>query len=132
VSSAEEARDIRVGDQERASAQAALAEHLAAGRIDVDEYAQRLDRCLSARTRRALLAVFEDLPQPRPDLPPATTHATANDALDATLGLAMLLGIPTAVVLGFAYGAWWTLCVPVAVVVLVPAVQAIVSHRARR
>ncbi len=139
-----------MGDRERESAQAALAEHLAAGRLDLDEFAQRVDRCLAARTRRELLALFDDLPQPLPDLAAITAGAIASDktkpsptsaledvatattdSLEVALGLTILLGIPITVVLGLAYGAWWTLSIPVAVAVLLAIADGIVSHRAR-
>jgi len=147
VNTPEGTRDIRVGNRERESAQAALAEHLAAGRLELDEYAQRVDRCLAARTRRELLVLFDDLPQPRPDVSaspageivpddakplPATAagnaRVAATGAWDVPLGLTILLGFPVAVVLGFAYGAWWTLAVPAAVTVLLGAA----SLRGRR
>jgi hypothetical protein len=48
------------------------------------------------------------------------------------LAVTILLGIPITVVLGFAYGAWWTLSIPVAVAVLLAIAEGIVSYRARR
>lgn len=141
-------RDVRVGDRERESAQAALAEHLAAGRLDLDEYTERVDRCLAARTRRELLALFDDLPQPLPELveptasipggatpsPAADTKdvpTATNESLDAALGMAIVPGIPAAVVLGFAYDAWWTLAIPASASVLLMVAQAIINHRAQ-
>lgn len=142
--------DIRVGDRERESAQAALAEHLAAGRLDLDEFAQRVDRCLAARTRRELLALFDDLPQPLPDLAAMTAGAIVSNGtkpsptsvvegvasattapLAGALGLTIVLGIPITAVLGLAYGAWWTLWIPVVIVVLLAIAQGMVSHRRR-
>ena len=138
--------DVRVGDRERESAQAALAEHLTAGRLDLDEYTQRVDRCLAARTRRELLALFDDLPEPLPDLPAITVGAIASDitkpsptsaledvatdtsdSMAVALAVTILLGIPITVVLGLAYGAWWTLSIPVAVAVLLAIAEGIVS-----
>src|SRR5919199_2601921 len=129
--------NVRVGDRERESAQAALAEHLAAGRLDLDEFAHRVDQCLAARTRRDLLALFDDLPQPLPDLSAITAGALVSDGtqpsptsaveggataatapLAGALGLTIMLGIPITAVLGVAYGAWWTLWRPVAIAVL--------------
>jgi hypothetical protein len=151
VGGSEEMPDVRVGDQERASAQAALAEHLTAGRLDLGEFTQRVDRCLTARTRRELLALFDDLPQPLPHLPATTAGAimpggsqplptaAVEDVQTATttflasaLGVTIMLGIPAAAVLGFAYGAWWTLWIPVAVAVLLAIAQGMDSHRAHR
>jgi len=42
----------------------ALADHYAAGRLDHDEYAERLDAAASARTAADLDDLFEDLPRP--------------------------------------------------------------------
>lgn len=149
MGSPEETRDVRVGDRERESAQAALAEHLAAGRLDLDEYTQRVDWCLSARTQRELLALFEDLPQPLPHLPETTAGAiapsgaqsastgaagevqsAASDSLEVALGFTLILGFPVAVVIGFAYDAWWVLAVPALLSGLLMIADTIVSHRA--
>lgn len=54
--------EIRIGDAEREQAQTDLGEHYAAGRLDHDEYTQRLDQVWAARTRSELDPVFRDLP----------------------------------------------------------------------
>lgn len=57
------ARDeVRIGDAERERAQSTLSDHYAAGRLDHDEYSERLDRIWAARTRAELDPVFTDLP----------------------------------------------------------------------
>jgi Domain of unknown function (DUF1707) len=53
---------LRIGDADRERAQAMLADHYAAGRLDKDEYDQRLDQIWAARTRAELAPVFLDLP----------------------------------------------------------------------
>ncbi|HEX6150081.1 DUF1707 domain-containing protein [Nocardioides sp.] len=53
---------LRIGDADRERAQAILADHYAAGRLDKDEYDQRLDQIWAARTRGELAPVFRDLP----------------------------------------------------------------------
>lgn len=55
---------LRIGDAERDEAAAALGEHVAAGRLSVEEHAERLDRVWAARTRADLTPVFRDLPGP--------------------------------------------------------------------
>jgi hypothetical protein len=63
----------RIGDAEREAANARLGDHFAAGRLDHEEYDERLDAIWSARTRADLDQVFWDLPAlaaPRP-APPA-------------------------------------------------------------
>ncbi|WP_163570545.1 DUF1707 SHOCT-like domain-containing protein [Fodinicola feengrottensis] len=59
---------FRIGDAEREAALGALGEHLAAGRLTMDEYGERTTRAASAQTYGELLAVFTDLPGPQPAL----------------------------------------------------------------
>ncbi|SDF90760.1 protein of unknown function [Lentzea fradiae] len=59
-------RDIRVGDAERQQALQVLGEHMSAGRIDVEEYGERSAKITTAKTRGELMALFHDLPDPRP------------------------------------------------------------------
>lgn len=60
------APELRIGDAEREQASAALAEHFAQGRLDDEEYAERLDAAWSARTRSDLAQLFWDLPATTP------------------------------------------------------------------
>ncbi|GHH58777.1 DUF1707 SHOCT-like domain-containing protein [Lentzea cavernae] len=59
-------RDIRIGDTERQQALQVLGEHMSAGRIDVEEYGERSAKITTAKTRGELMALFYDLPDPRP------------------------------------------------------------------
>ncbi|MEV8437180.1 DUF1707 domain-containing protein [Actinosynnema sp. NPDC051121] len=59
-------RDIRIGDAERERALELLGTHLGEGRLSVDEYGERSARVATAKTRGDLLALFGDLPAPRP------------------------------------------------------------------
>ncbi|HEY8373359.1 MAG TPA: DUF1707 domain-containing protein [Pseudonocardiaceae bacterium] len=65
--------DLRIGDAEREEAIAALGQHVAAGRLELTEYEERCSRALAARFRKELLALFADLPEPRPRLAAAPT-----------------------------------------------------------
>lgn len=72
--------EVRIGDAEREQAQATLGDHYAAGRLDHDEYSERLDRIWAARTRADLDPVFTDLPgaagpSPRASYPFSTPAA---------------------------------------------------------
>ena len=60
--------DLRLSDGERQEALDALSEHVRTGRLDVDEYGERSERVTTARTRRELAPLFEDLPEPRPSV----------------------------------------------------------------
>ena len=60
-----EPHDLRASDAERERAVDALRAHAAAGRLDAEEHEERLGRALAARTRADLVALLEDLPEPR-------------------------------------------------------------------
>ena len=55
---------LRVGDDERNAATAALGEHLTEGRIDLNEYGQRSAQAFAAHTEVDLQELFRDLPEP--------------------------------------------------------------------
>lgn len=54
----------RIGNDDRDSAISQLNDHLANGRIDVDEHRARIDQVRSARERSELNAAFRGLPRP--------------------------------------------------------------------
>jgi Domain of unknown function (DUF1707) len=58
----DDARRVRIGDAERDEVLNALQEHLAAGRLDVDEYEQRAERVVAARYAEDLDELLDDLP----------------------------------------------------------------------
>lgn len=56
-------RDLRVGDRDREAAADFLREQHLAGRLETDEFQERLDRCYAARTYRELDELVADLPR---------------------------------------------------------------------
>ena len=66
---------LRIADSDRERAMADLAMHYADGRLDHEEYDERLDAIWTARTRADLAALFSDLP--RPQAQPVRTPARA-------------------------------------------------------
>jgi hypothetical protein len=94
--------EARIGDREREAATSILNDHYAAGRIDTDEHAERLDAIWSARTRGDLDIVFWDLPRivvpaPRPPAPVRRTTSwrfPLGAFLVAALVLAVALQVP--------------------------------------
>ncbi|MER7013907.1 DUF1707 domain-containing protein [Saccharopolyspora sp. NPDC000359] len=60
-------KDLRIGDPERELAMRLLGEHFAVGRLDVGEYDERCRQVAAARFRSELEALFDDLPDPRPE-----------------------------------------------------------------
>mgnify|MGYP001048316874 CR=1 FL=1 len=126
---------MRIGDTERTSALDSLAEHLAAGRITLDEYGDRSARVTIARTVDELLELFDDLPAPHPVMsvpgaavastptgsPPARRDTTRGD-LDAAdrrsraqtiVAAAASASVFVALALFFITGTWlWFLLIP--------------------
>ncbi len=67
---------LRASDGDRERAMADLATHYAEGRLDHEEYDERLDAIWTARTRADLAVLFNDLPRPvapQPQRPPQRT-----------------------------------------------------------
>ena len=119
--------EIRVSSAERDDAIAALAVHRSSGRLAHDQYEERIQRASRAETRAELEALFDDLPAPHPDLsaavsprpkpvvnpewPGGRTGTRASRVMDAIGVLALLAGLPVAIVLTAAKGLWWTFLV---------------------
>lgn len=60
---------IRISDSDRERAMSDLAGHYADGRLEHEEYDERLDAIWTARTRADLAVLFNDLPRPQPAAP---------------------------------------------------------------
>lgn len=58
--------ELRIGDAERDAAVASLGEHFAAGRVTQQEFDERSDQVIHARTQSQLNRLFTDLPRPNP------------------------------------------------------------------
>jgi Domain of unknown function (DUF1707) len=57
-------RGLRVGDAERDAVAGQLRDHHVAGRLQADEFQDRLERCIRARTHADLDELVADLPGP--------------------------------------------------------------------
>ncbi|HEX6360780.1 DUF1707 domain-containing protein [Actinophytocola sp.] len=134
--------DIKVSNSERDEAVSTLGMHLSTGRLELVEYEERCGQAMIARTRGELEALFTDLPAPHPDLssaippsqliqkagqlvsPPTRGKKTelvetpASNALEVVAGLALLFGVPAAILLTIFLGQWWVF-IPVGVVLFV-------------
>lgn len=58
--------ELRIGTAERESAVQCLSDHMAAGRLTIEEYEERMAAALEARTKGDVRALFTDLPAPYP------------------------------------------------------------------
>jgi len=97
-----QASSIRVGDAERQAVVAALGEHVAAGRLDLGEYDERVVAAYAARTRADLAPLLADLPAGvrRSHRPPAMTRA-AGLPVPLLVLLAVLVLVAVTAVAGF-------------------------------
>lgn len=120
---------LRIGTSERTDAMQALDAHLEAGRLGVEEYADRSAAAANATAASELEALFTDLPAPHPALPGTTQlPAVPAEAAVATRGKAFLdFAAPrTMAVMPFvalalfftAGGWWWFLLIPAAAALL--------------
>jgi hypothetical protein len=57
-------RSLRVGDREREAVAELLRQHHVEGRLDADEFQERLERCLAAKTYGDLDRLIADFPRP--------------------------------------------------------------------
>jgi hypothetical protein len=97
---------LRVSDADRDSAMAELGDHFQAGRLDNEEFGQRLDAAASARTRADLDQLLADLPRPVPAAPHiAPQRGRQAAAVAAVLGSIAIAALSVTIVAG-AFGGW--------------------------
>jgi hypothetical protein len=106
---------LRIGDSERDRAIAALGDHFAAGRLNTEEFEERVDKAITARFNDDLEPLFIDLPRmPEPAVEARSNHAEAHLAWSPMVWLAPLLvvcAVVTAVILSAPWLVWMFLWV---------------------
>jgi hypothetical protein len=65
---------LRIGDAERNEMSEILSKHFSDGRLDAAEFQERLDKCMSAKTRGDLSGLLVDLPSLQSPEQPAPVH----------------------------------------------------------
>ena len=93
---------MRIGDADRERAMADLPMHYADGRLDHEEYDERLDAIWTARTHADLRVLFDDLPRPQATYPaPVAARSRSRrrrlpvlPVLALLIGLSILTGAP--------------------------------------
>ena len=91
--------DLRASDEDRERIVRCLERHTSAGRLSLDEYADRVERTLRARTHGELATVLADLPaepaEPtgRPSAGPVASHQLAVAFLIAGVALIVLTAL---------------------------------------
>ena len=114
---AERDPQMRTSQAERDRVVDQLRDHAAAGRLEVDELEERVERALGARTRGDLADVTKDLPRSaRPTRGGATAPAPVRAAAIVALlpllaGIAILALAPAAFAwVGWTAVGWWLFC----------------------
>lgn len=146
----------RIGDAERDQAVQELQAHHAAGRLDLAEFDERMQRALQARTLADLAPLFTDLP--RPDVPaqalavpyassagqgsfgagmstmPAAPAKQPDSSTQRTAKMIAALMWPAALVINLAFGFewWWLFLVPVFVMPVIMNALGIEKTTSRR
>jgi hypothetical protein len=98
------ASGLRVSDAERDAVAAELAEHLRVGRLDLDEFDERVGQAIHARTRGDLDRLLTDLPRPMPP-PPAVRHR-AGPPFALIAALIFVAGVATLGALSHGAATW--------------------------
>jgi hypothetical protein len=95
--------DLRVSDAERSEVADRLAKHYGDGRLTQDEFNERVDQAMNAKTQSDLSGLFTDLPplEEAPDVPAHRPRVRA----DHRGALFLVLLVVLAVSLGHAF--WW-------------------------
>jgi hypothetical protein len=120
--------DLRVSDADRDAVIAELGEHFQAGRLNAEEFGERLDTASSARTRGDLDQVMVDLPRtPRPVPPPAQQRGRQWVAVAGVMGAIAVVAVAVLVAGGvfgavnghthwhWHAGSWWAVIIPILV-----------------
>jgi hypothetical protein len=100
--------NLRASDDERTAVSDALTRHHLAGRLDIDEYTERLDLAYSAKTRGDLAPLLADLPRELPTNPPRRIRPRGL-WLVPLLVFAALLTLTAVTGRPFILGGWWIL-----------------------
>ena|SRR5689334_17683383 len=100
---------VRVGDRERTEAAERLSAHAAAGRLDVDELEERLERANAAVYAHELAALEADLPGPRAPRGawPSPLVVPFAAALVASVALSIAVGHPVFPFFFLVALLWW-------------------------
>lgn len=102
------APDVRVGDAERDETIKALSHHTGAGRLTLEEFEERVDEVLHARTQADLRRALRELPQPI-----AAQPVRERRVHDPRLLVRVLLAVAAIVVLG-----WWVVWLAIPLLIM--------------
>jgi hypothetical protein len=95
--------DLRVSDAERSDVADRLAKHYGDGRLTQDEFNERVDQAMNAKTQSDLSGLFTDLP-PLDEIPEVPAHRAR---MRATPRTALFLGLLVVFAVSVGHAFWW-------------------------
>jgi hypothetical protein len=98
--------DMRVSQAERDEVVTELARHFADGRLTVEEYEERIEAALAARTGHDLAPLLADLPAPEPPAPRRPVANPSGRPARPAWPSARTIAIAAVIVLAIATGPW--------------------------
>lgn len=103
--------NLRVSDAERSEVADRLSKHYGEGRLDQDEFNERMERAMNAKTQADLAGLVDDLP---PDQPPAEVAARPRHSpLARFLFVVLLIVLATASWHGLVNALWFPFFMPI-------------------
>jgi Flp pilus assembly protein TadB len=125
--------DLRVSDAERSEVADRLAKHYGDGRLNQDEFNERVDQAMNAKTQSDLSGLFTDLPplEEGPEVPAHRPRARVGHRSALFLVLLVVLAV------SFGHAFWWFfmpswLAVALLVAIGLYVVRGREAHRDRR
>ena len=119
--------DERVSDAERTAVADELSKHYTEGRLDQEEFDQRLNQAMAAKTYRDLAGLLQDLPQADAPVVPA---APVRRRRRTGLGKLILIVLIAIVLVSAAHAVTWMLG-PVLWIALICAIVVLAARRHR-
>ena len=119
--------DERVSDAERTAVADELSKHYTEGRLDQEEFDQRLNQAMAAKTYRDLAGLLQDLPQADAPVVPA---APVRRRRGTGLGKLILIVLIAIVLVSAAHAGTWMLG-PVLWIALICAIVVLAARRHR-
>jgi Flp pilus assembly protein TadB len=111
--------DLRVSDAERSDVADRLARHYGDGRLTQDEFNERVDQAMSAKTQSDLSGLFTDLPpvDEGPEMPARRPHGRRANPRGA-----LFLVLIAVLAVAFGHTFWWFFMPPWLAVCLLVAI----------
>jgi Flp pilus assembly protein TadB len=120
--------DLRVSDAERSEVADRLGRHYSDGRLNQEEFNERVERAMSAKTQSDLAGLFDDLPslEDNPEVPVRRARRRSHHT-----ALVLALIVVLSVIVGHAF--WWFFMPPWLAIMLFAAVGLyVLQNRERR